>query len=64
MLGMYTRNNMVSHPRTRVPSAVVLWECQISYRRKILQMDFFCFAGHCIIFGATSDPVHCLKSWC
>jgi len=26
-------------------------------------MNFFCSAGHRIVSGATSDPVHWLKSW-
>jgi len=63
MSGMYTPNDMVSHPRSHEPSAIVLWECQISYRRNILQTNIFCFAGHRIIPGAASDPVHWLKSW-
>jgi hypothetical protein len=34
------------------------------YRANILQMSLLCFAGHHIISGATSDPVHWSKSWC
>ena len=41
MSGTYTPNDTVSHPRSCEPSAIVLSECQISYRRNILQRIYF-----------------------